>query len=165
MRPIETKYRGETFKSRMEARWAVFFDTLDVEWTYEVCQYESPTAGRYTPDFLVRAGSELALAEVKPEWPTGMEVHKFRAASGKSGLPVAILIGTPAFKHYWTVTENDEKLVFVWSDGDLLVPAPMDVAEMHHQFGLLYHEAVDRANKSRFDGWDDDRSIIDRRYQ
>ena len=35
MRPIETNYRGCRFRSRIEARWAVFFDALGFEWWYE----------------------------------------------------------------------------------------------------------------------------------
>ncbi len=35
MRPIETKYKGCRFRSRLEARWAVFFDALGLEWWYE----------------------------------------------------------------------------------------------------------------------------------
>ena len=29
---IETKYKGFRFRSRLEARWAVFFDALGIEW-------------------------------------------------------------------------------------------------------------------------------------
>ena len=35
IKPIETKYKGYCFRSRLEARWAVFFDALGVEWQYE----------------------------------------------------------------------------------------------------------------------------------
>lgn len=35
IRPIETRYAGCRFRSRLEARWAVFFDTLGVRWEYE----------------------------------------------------------------------------------------------------------------------------------
>jgi len=35
VRPIETKYKGYRFRSRLEARWAVFFDTLGLKWWYE----------------------------------------------------------------------------------------------------------------------------------
>ncbi len=35
MKPIETTYRGCRFRSRIEARWAVFFDTLGIKWWYE----------------------------------------------------------------------------------------------------------------------------------
>ena len=35
MRPKETKYKGYRFRSRLEARWAVFFDALGLKWLYE----------------------------------------------------------------------------------------------------------------------------------
>ena len=33
--PIETCYRGDRFRSRPEARWAVFFDTAGIRYEYE----------------------------------------------------------------------------------------------------------------------------------
>jgi hypothetical protein len=50
IKPIETVYAGCRFRSRLEARWAVFFDDLGIEWEYESQGYES-RAGRYLPDF------------------------------------------------------------------------------------------------------------------
>ena len=35
MKPIETVYKGFKFRSRLEARWAVFFDACGVRWEYE----------------------------------------------------------------------------------------------------------------------------------
>lgn len=32
---IETRYAGCRFRSRLEARWAVFFDSLGIRWEYE----------------------------------------------------------------------------------------------------------------------------------
>lgn len=49
-RAIETEYRGYKFRSRLEARWAVAFDKLGLEWTYEEEGFELPS-GRYLPDF------------------------------------------------------------------------------------------------------------------
>ncbi len=40
IQPKETYYNGIEFRSRIEARWAVFFDTLDVEWEYEPEHHE-----------------------------------------------------------------------------------------------------------------------------
>lgn len=40
LRPIETSYAGCRFRSRLEARWAVFFDTLGIAWVYEAQGYE-----------------------------------------------------------------------------------------------------------------------------
>lgn len=62
MKPIETTYAGHRFRSRLEARWAVFFDHLDIEWEYEAQGYEVGDV-RYLPDFWLPA---LGLwAEVK----------------------------------------------------------------------------------------------------
>ena len=33
--PVETLYAGHRFRSRLEARWAVFFDCLGIVWEYE----------------------------------------------------------------------------------------------------------------------------------
>lgn len=50
MGSIETHYRGCRFRSRLEARWAVFFDRLGVPWRHEEEGYEGRTA-RWLPDF------------------------------------------------------------------------------------------------------------------
>jgi hypothetical protein len=66
-RPIETVYRGCRFRSRLEARWAVFFDALGLRWEYEKEGFELPSGERYLPDFwipgLTQAGS---FVEIKP---------------------------------------------------------------------------------------------------
>lgn len=50
MKPIETTYRGCRFRSRLEARWAVFFDFLEIEWRYEPERYGTELS-TYLPDF------------------------------------------------------------------------------------------------------------------
>jgi hypothetical protein len=50
MKAIETIYAGHRFRSRLEARWAVVFDTLGIRWEYEPEGFET-SAGRYLPDF------------------------------------------------------------------------------------------------------------------
>jgi hypothetical protein len=39
-KPIETLYRGYRFRSRLEARWAVFFDRARIPWRYEPEGYD-----------------------------------------------------------------------------------------------------------------------------
>lgn len=50
IRPIETRYAGFRFRSRLEARWAVFFDTLGIKWEYEPQGYMLD-GKPYLPDF------------------------------------------------------------------------------------------------------------------
>ena len=54
IKPIETIYNGYRFRSRLEARWAVFFDALGVEYEYEPEGFNLPNGGRYLPDFRVK---------------------------------------------------------------------------------------------------------------
>jgi len=48
---IDTQYKGHLFRSRLEARWAVYFDAINVNWTYESEGYELSNGQRYLPDF------------------------------------------------------------------------------------------------------------------
>lgn len=50
--PIETHYKGYKFRSRLEARYAVFFDAMREEWEYEPQGYSLPS-GFYLPDFFL----------------------------------------------------------------------------------------------------------------
>ena len=51
IKAIETVYKGFRFRSRLEARWAVFFDTANIPYEYETEGFELPDGTRYLPDF------------------------------------------------------------------------------------------------------------------
>lgn len=53
IKAIETEYKGYKFRSRLEARWAIFFDAIGVRWEYEPEGYETEDGTRYLPDFLI----------------------------------------------------------------------------------------------------------------
>jgi len=50
IKAIPTKYKGYYFRSRLEARWAVFFDVAEIKWEYEP-QGFSVDGTPYLPDF------------------------------------------------------------------------------------------------------------------
>lgn len=58
IKAIETVYHGYRFRSRLEARWAVFFDTLGIKWAYEAEGYDLGDAGWYLPDFWIDSGTD-----------------------------------------------------------------------------------------------------------
>jgi hypothetical protein len=61
---IPTFYAGTTFRSRLEARWAVFFDHLGLRWFYEYEGFELADGSWYLPDFWL---SQLGcFIEIKP---------------------------------------------------------------------------------------------------
>ena len=53
IKAIQTEYNGIKFRSRLEARWAVFFDAVGVRWEYEPEGFELSNGIRYLPDFLL----------------------------------------------------------------------------------------------------------------
>jgi len=89
VKAIETFYKGYHFRSRLEARWAVFFDTLGIPWRYEDEGFETEVHGetvRYLPDFFLpyRWGGGGFYVEVKgdtnalkKDWEKHAEMHDF----------------------------------------------------------------------------------------
>lgn len=53
IKAIETIYNGFRFRSRLEARWAVFFDALGIEYEYEKEGFDLGELGYYLPDFYI----------------------------------------------------------------------------------------------------------------
>lgn len=51
LKAIETYYKGYRFRSRLEARWAVFFDSLKIKWQYEPEGLILSDGTYYLPDF------------------------------------------------------------------------------------------------------------------
>jgi len=92
IKAIETKYKGYRFRSRLEARWAVFFDFFGEEWEYEKEGFEF-SEKRYLPDFwLPRLGCWL---EIKGDHPSQDEFHLCKSLSQAIDQPVAIAWGLP----------------------------------------------------------------------
>lgn len=94
IKAIETRYKGYRFRSRLEARWAVAFDSLGIKWEYELEGYDLDEAGWYLPDFWLPEA--FCWAEVKPIRLNELEVKKVKALVQMTGYPVYLLIGTPS---------------------------------------------------------------------
>jgi hypothetical protein len=70
-RAIETEYQGYRFRSRLEARWAVFFNSLGVAYEYEKEGFDLGDGRWYLPDFWLP--SLEAWVEIKPTRSAGDE--------------------------------------------------------------------------------------------
>lgn len=107
---IETIYKGCRFRSRLEARWAVFFDACGIKWEYEPEGFEID-GEKYLPDFYL---PDLdTYAEVKGQRPGYeqeiLKLQKFIVWGGPikqivilSNLPDVKMWGLPHFPaYYW----------------------------------------------------------------
>jgi hypothetical protein len=93
---IPTLYNGVRYRSRTEARWAVFFTHLKLSFEWEPEGYDLG-AVRYLPDFLVHSWG--IYVEVKGINPTPLEMQKARLLCQASGKGVWIVVGQPAQQH------------------------------------------------------------------
>lgn len=96
IKAIETRYKGYRFRSRLEARWAVFFDALGIDWRYEEEGYVLEDGSRYLPDFFLPEFEWHA--EVKPYAPSGEDAAKMKLFDNKpppGSLGLLYLIGVP----------------------------------------------------------------------
>lgn len=100
---IETRYAGCRFRSRLEARWARFFDHLQIRWQYEPQGIVAPDRlnldgggeAAYLPDFWL---PELDMwAEVKGTW-TQADARRFLSTAAhlsETGTDVVLLPPVP----------------------------------------------------------------------
>jgi hypothetical protein len=104
IKAIETRYKGYRFRSRLEARWAVFFDSLGIEWEYEPEGFELPS-GFYLPDFLIRShveqGPYNTFVEIKGQTPDQRELAMCDELSKQSGACVLLYNGDPLKHREW----------------------------------------------------------------
>jgi hypothetical protein len=103
-----TEYRGVQFKSRLEARWAVFFDYYHMvnEWAYEPTTLSMPEKGwNYTPDFKIDYIGHHLLFEVKPVEVTE-EHHYLLDCFGARLASTPLLLGTGDFYNSDIKVEN-----------------------------------------------------------
>ena len=87
IKPIETIYNGYRFRSRLEARWAVFFDALGVKYEYEPEGFKLSDGTLYLPDFYLPESK--AFFEVKGVM-NDTDMHKVEQLIEDSGRPCII---------------------------------------------------------------------------
>lgn len=113
IRPIETRYKGYRFRSRLEARWAVFFDALGVPWEYEAEGYQT-TEGGYLPDFRLFGST---FAEVKPAAHLDGALKKLFAFVIETGHNLIVLSDPPDMEWYPILEKDGPSNVSVdWID-------------------------------------------------
>ena len=122
---LPTRYKGCHFRSRLEARWAAFLDSLEVRWEYEKEGYDLGNGVRYLPDFWLPlsehkypgAGYWL---EIKPASPSDDEVAKLMslsATTGHNGFMVCGAVGYGEFQTFKTCCIRDMRSLEWYADG------------------------------------------------
>lgn len=149
IKPIETFYKGYRMRSRLEARYALFLDLLDVPYDYEPEGFSLGAGLNYLPDF--RLNQAKCWLEVKGQRPTPEEMEKASRLS-RIGNAVFIVWGDPVDALMLTA---GGVMVFVTNAASL--PAPDKSAGVNLAWilcGLEYdrlHDAAIAARQKRFE--------------
>ncbi len=121
---LPTTYKGVRFKSRTEARWAVFFELCGYTWAYEPEGVKLSTGETYLPDFYL-LGFRLWV-EVKSDHEELSEttIQKSKQLAVDTGRDAIILRGQPGVgAHlYFDCFQADHRCFAEWfsnEDGDL----------------------------------------------
>jgi hypothetical protein len=156
IKPIETVYKVNRFRSRLEAKWAVFFDELKIKWEYEPEGYVLGDGTWYLPDFFL---PELeCFAEVKAGQFTKIEFAKCEMLSNSC----LLLDGRPeTFRGYYLTkldVYQDEYKAYI--RGDNYGRVILGMSGTHKRLWFLWGEepksywidtvAEVRANQYRF---------------
>ena len=89
---IPTTYDGVRFRSRLEARWAYFFNAFGIKWQYEPYELDG-----WIPDFVFKGQHEEILVEVKPVTSRCPVLETRLAKYLKPGIEILILGNSPLF--------------------------------------------------------------------
>ena len=98
LKAINTLYKGFYFRSRLEARYAIFMDNLGIEWVYELEGYQLEN-GFYLPDFYLPTFNGGSFAEVKFKF-NEKEIDLCEELCEKSKKDVILWEGIPSYKVY-----------------------------------------------------------------
>lgn len=111
IQPIETIYKSHRFRSRMEARWAVFMDTAGIPWIYEPDAYDLGDGLRYLPDFYLP--SQDVFLEVKNPNAPKQDYEKVRRLVALTHKTAYVFVRPPAPPD-WSDYDNEGATAYFW---------------------------------------------------
>jgi hypothetical protein len=160
MRSIPALYNGQPFSSRLECRWATWWDLLGIPWSYEpeVLLLEGEPPITYVPDFwlpTMKAWVEIK-GEVIDDTAGLLIIEKCRRLALQSASPVILCFEQPYdpkcavfYKSTlysncrWTYCQNCGALAIgIRTDGGSTIRCPR--AKEHGAAGLSLSESKER---------------------
>lgn len=156
IKAIQTRYKGYRFRSRLEARWAVFFDNLPTRWEYEPQGYDLGEHGWYLPDFYLPDIRDGIFVEVKPSDVTlpVEDIYRFFALSIDAEKTVLVVQGVPSDAAYEGVDHLDPN----WKHGEFRFTVTEEfgvslslVTRHGPTDDMTPHHAIEAARSARFE--------------
>lgn len=127
--PKPTKYKGYSFRSKLEATWAYFFDQSGIKYVYEPDAFIVDKDKQYTPDFylpeaLLRGKYQGVYIEIKPEGYMRDDLYNKMISKAMKELPLILLVGDPMFSFDNTIRapfiENSNEQISPFWDNNMV---------------------------------------------
>lgn len=127
-KPIPTEFKGIVYRSKLEARWAVYLDYLGIKFLYEPEGFEMSDGLRYLPDFYFNDFN--LYGEVKPDAPISeYDMRKMKEFGTQKEL--FLMYGLP---------ESKAAMVFApWANDSMVVPFAHIVKS---SYGFFWHTGM-----------------------
>lgn len=141
-----TMYNEILFRSKLEAKWAVFLDNMQVQWKYEPFRVDLGYTS-YTPDFVIEYPGSRLILEVKPIPIWASNWRKF--TSGKISITPRSI---GKFKKYSYMIgnqpDNSDEVVIVGEfrseDRDeILVHIDKQTCALYLEYGVWKRKVID----------------------
>lgn len=129
--PRPTLYNGVVYRSRVEARWAILFDSCGLRHTYEPDSFDIGT-GLYVPDFWLP--DVHLFVEIKGSDPSAEERAKCAALATCQNRGVLLAVGVPEarFQITWFGPEGERDALFALAHDRFAAGGFWMVAADHH---------------------------------
>lgn len=166
IKAIETNYRGCRFRSRLEARWAVFFDALGWDWQYEkegyVLGWEEDDKLPWLPDFEVTTSPhhEMSMsfyAEVKGDpdfFADGDWLGRLDFGGGPPGFQDSGYCDSPSCKPIVLLGDIPKRDKYVGSNPIFSVPVIVHKEGVHGYMSRLGGHNIDFGLDNNYFFWD-----------
>ena len=163
VKAIETVYNGYRFRSRLEARWAVFFDAMGIRYEYEHEGFEREFGNgeilRYLPDFWFpeyRLFGEVKGVDCRGQIPKddAEKMSWMIDFNGPCANGIILLGNIPTPKDAWDLDfiEYSESAPYSFkSKDDLIVTSALYKEPNRYKFACRTEKALTKARQARFE--------------
>lgn len=156
LKAIDTIYKEHRFRSRTEAKWAVFFTELGLRWDYEPQGYYIPRTGRaylvdfYLPELDTFFEVKRAATDGGEDWPSEDAKLNLESICEWQSCHGIIALGAPTLEDYQMVHFNPKP----FSDSDGMQPIFVGFSTFNGLLALSWMRSAKIAWRRSVPGWD-----------
>jgi len=145
MKSLQTQYAGYLFRSRLEARWAKYFNLMGIQFNYEPLGVQLESGKKYLPDFFLP--SLNIFVECKGILTSNYDIERVYDFGIESKKGVLIAQGDPDNIDYTIIFPENNKIITKTVSIDF---EGNEFREFTGDIGSLSESSLNSAKSDRF---------------